>query len=418
MGGDEFVNTNILGAKRLLDWVATHEGVRAAARVDRRGVRRRRGAAPLARGRPPARLVALRRRQGGRRADGVRLRAHVRHQRLDRARRQRLRPEPVPREVHPGARHQHARGPAAAGLRRRPAGARVHARQRLRGRHRGRAAARQGRRGVQLRLRGGADQPRDGAPRGRDPRRRRGADPARRRPARARPPVRDRLREARAPSAGRRASASPPACARRSSGTARTSRGGAPSRPAPTTPTTWPRTTAAGPAREGHRPRGRRRLAPASRDARHLEAAAAGLRQADGLLPAVDADAGGHPRDPRHLDAARPAALPAPAGRRLAVRHPAQLRGAGPAPRPRRRVRGRPVVHRRRRRRAGARRQHLPRRGPRRHPPGRGRAARRLHAVRLPGARSRALRRRRGRRPTGASSASRRSPPGPAPTWR
>jgi dTDP-glucose 4,6-dehydratase len=28
MGGDEFVNTNILGAKRLLDWVATHEGVR------------------------------------------------------------------------------------------------------------------------------------------------------------------------------------------------------------------------------------------------------------------------------------------------------------------------------------------------------------------------------------------------------
>ena len=28
MGGDEFVTTNILGAKRLLDWVATHEGVR------------------------------------------------------------------------------------------------------------------------------------------------------------------------------------------------------------------------------------------------------------------------------------------------------------------------------------------------------------------------------------------------------
>jgi dTDP-glucose 4,6-dehydratase len=28
MGGDEFVTTNILGAKRLLDWVATHDGVR------------------------------------------------------------------------------------------------------------------------------------------------------------------------------------------------------------------------------------------------------------------------------------------------------------------------------------------------------------------------------------------------------
>jgi hypothetical protein len=41
----------------------------------------------------------------------------------------------------------------------------------------------------------------------------------------------------------------------------------------------------------------------------HLEAAAAGLRQADDLLSAVHADAGGHPRDPDHLDAARPAEL-------------------------------------------------------------------------------------------------------------
>ena len=64
-------------------------------------------------------------------------------------------------------------------------------------------------------------------------------------------------------------------------------------------------------------------------DARRLEAAAAGVRQADDLLPAVDADAGGHPRDPRHLDAARPAAVRAAARRRLAVRHRAQLRGAG-----------------------------------------------------------------------------------------
>ena len=38
------------------------------------------------------------------------------------------------------------------------------------------------------------------------------------------------------------------------------------------------------------------------------QAAAAGLRQADDLLSADDADAGGHPRDPGHLDAAGPAA--------------------------------------------------------------------------------------------------------------
>ena len=35
------------------------------------------------------------------------------------------------------------------------------------------------------------------------------------------------------------------------------------------------------------------------------QAAAAGLRQADDLLPAVDADAGRHPRHPGHHDAAR-----------------------------------------------------------------------------------------------------------------
>ena len=37
----------------------------------------------------------------------------------------------------------------------------------------------------------------------------------------------------------------------------------------------------------------------------HQQAAAAGLRQADGVLPAVDADAGGHPRDPADQHARR-----------------------------------------------------------------------------------------------------------------
>ncbi len=40
------------------------------------------------------------------------------------------------------------------------------------------------------------------------------------------------------------------------------------------------------------------------------QAAAAGLRQADDLLSAVDADAGRHPRHPDHHHAARPAAVP------------------------------------------------------------------------------------------------------------
>ena len=50
-----------------------------------------------------------------------------------------------------------------------------------------------------------------------------------------------------------------------------------------------------------------------------VQAAAAGLRQADDLLPAVDADAGGHPRHPADLDAAGHAALPRAARRRRAV---------------------------------------------------------------------------------------------------
>jgi glucose-1-phosphate thymidylyltransferase len=42
-----------------------------------------------------------------------------------------------------------------------------------------------------------------------------------------------------------------------------------------------------------------------SADPRGEQAAAAHLRQADDLLSAVDADAGGHPRDPDHHHAAR-----------------------------------------------------------------------------------------------------------------
>ena len=55
------------------------------------------------------------------------------------------------------------------------------------------------------------------------------------------------------------------------------------------------------------------------------------LRQADDLLPAVHADAGGHPRDPGHHHAARPGRASAPAGRRQRARHPLRVRGAAEA---------------------------------------------------------------------------------------
>ena len=69
-------------------------------------------------------------------------------------------------------------------------------------------------------------------------------------------------------------------------------------------------------AREGHHP-GRRLRHPAAPDhPRGQQAAAAGLRQADDLLPAVDADAGRHPRDPDHHHAARSGPVRPPARRR------------------------------------------------------------------------------------------------------
>src|SRR3546814_10977501 len=56
-----------------------------------------------------------------------------------------------------------------------------------------------------------------------------------------------------------------------------------------------------------------------SADAGGQQAAAAGVRQADDLLPADDADAGGDPRHPADHHAAGPAGVPAPAGRRFAM---------------------------------------------------------------------------------------------------
>ncbi len=71
-------------------------------------------------------------------------------------------------------------------------------------------------------------------------------------------------------------------------------------------------------AMKGIHPRRRRRHSPAAADARRQQAADAGLQQADGVLPAVDADAGGDPRHPDHHDSARTGRLQAAARRRLA----------------------------------------------------------------------------------------------------
>ena len=97
--------------------------------------------------------------------------------------------------------------------------------------------------------------------------------------------------------------------------------------------------------------------------ARRQQAAAAGLRQADDLLSAVDADAGRHPRHPADLDARGHRQLRAPAGRRQPARHldplcrAAAARGPGPG------VPDRPRVRRRRPRGPGPGRQHLLRPG-------------------------------------------------------
>ena len=71
-------------------------------------------------------------------------------------------------------------------------------------------------------------------------------------------------------------------------------------------------------ATQRHHPRRRLRHPPAPGDARAQQAAAAGVRQADGLLPAEHADAGRHPRHPADQHAAGHAALRGAARRRLA----------------------------------------------------------------------------------------------------
>ena len=105
---------------------------------------------------------------------------------------------------------------------------------------------------------------------------------------------------------------------------------------------------------------GRRRRQPAlPADPGRQQTAAAGLRQADDLLPAGDADDGRDPRHPDHLHAPRHAALSAVARRRQSLgRHPL-LRRAARAQGDRPGVSGRRGVHCRPVGLPDSRRQHL-----------------------------------------------------------
>ena len=113
---------------------------------------------------------------------------------------------------------------------------------------------------------------------------------------------------------------------------------------------------------QGHYPRRRLRHPAAPVDPQHQQAAAAGLQQADDLLPAVLADAGGDPRRADHHDAAGSGELRAAARGRARLRRVDHLRRAAEPRWPRPGVHHRPRVRGRQPRRAGARRQHLLRR--------------------------------------------------------
>ena len=124
LGAAEFIETDVHGTYVLLGW-ARDAGVRLV-QVSTDEVY---GDVPEGQSsredRPAAAVEPVLGVEGRRRPAGARRRAHVRDRRLRHARREHIRPEPVPREADPALRHQRSRRRAAARLRRRPAAARV-----------------------------------------------------------------------------------------------------------------------------------------------------------------------------------------------------------------------------------------------------------------------------------------------------
>ena len=109
------------------------------------------------RGSPARAALAVRRREGRRRAARPELPRHLRRRCRHHPRLEHVRPVPAPREAHPAVRHQRARRPAAAALRRRSPAARLAARHRPRRGDRVRAPGR--RSGRDLQRAGGTELP-------------------------------------------------------------------------------------------------------------------------------------------------------------------------------------------------------------------------------------------------------------------
>ena len=201
LGPEDFIRTDVVGTATLLGPSARGGRAPLRAGLHRRGLRLdRRGRVP--RGRPAAPVEPLLGEQGRRRPAGAGLAPHVRRRRDHHPRLQHLRPAPVPREADPAVRHQRAGRRAPAGLRRRPAGARLDPRRRpLRG-HLDRPGAGRRGRGLQRRRRQRGAQPRDHPAHPGAHRPRRGAGPPRHGPPRPRPPLRARHGQAPRPGVG------------------------------------------------------------------------------------------------------------------------------------------------------------------------------------------------------------------------
>src|SRR5271170_3733083 len=114
-----------------------------------------------------------------------------------------------------------------------------------------------------------------------------------------------------------------------------------------------------------HHSRGRIGHAPLSRYPRTSEEPAAGVRQTDGVLPALNANAGRYPRNFADLDARGSAPLSALTRGWIPLRRTVPLRGATEAGRHRPGISDRQRVYRLQRLRARARRQHFLRTRPR-----------------------------------------------------
>ena len=130
LAAGDFIRTDVFGTFVLLE--AAREAPGSAPLrpdLDRRGLRQRAdGREPRDRRAEAAQPVLGE--QGGRRPAGLQLLGHLRRAGDHHARLEQLRAVPVPREAHPAVRHQRARRPAGAALRRRPERARLAARAR------------------------------------------------------------------------------------------------------------------------------------------------------------------------------------------------------------------------------------------------------------------------------------------------